>query len=325
MRRRLADGDREVRTDGGFFAVTDRPVVAHTTGTEDPVVTAANRAFIETFGVTGEVTDVPLSTTLASVTDAGYDEEALLENARTGTAATVTCESEAVDGTRPFEVRTVQADDTGYVIFSDSGSERDPDVIEYLTHSLRNPLEVARVHAELVDEDGSDGRIATVQTALERIDDIIADTKQLARQSQAAETAPVDVASVARDAWATVWTADATLSAGSPGTVDADEQRLRILFENLFRNAVRHGTAEDGAGDELTVTVGGMASGFFVADDGGGIPAGDRERVVDLGYTTDSDGTGLGLTIVARIAESHGWAMAVTESADGGSRFEFTG
>jgi signal transduction histidine kinase len=324
--------NRGVRTDGGLFAVTDRPVVAHTTGTDDetgtgdPTVTAANRAFVETFGVTDEVTGVALSTTLASITAAGFDERELVENARRGRETTAAGEAETVDGTRLFEMRTVRADGTGYVIFSDVGVEDSPEVVEYLTHSLRNPLEVARVHAELVEADGSEGEIGTVLTALERIEAIIADTKELLRQRPTAETAaPVDVAAVARDAWATAWTANATLSVGSPGTVEADERQLRVLFENLFRNAVRHGTAaNDQDGGELTVTVDGMARGFFVADDGAGIPAGDREQVLDLGYTTASDGTGLGLTIVAEIADSHGWAMAVTESDGGGSRFEFT-
>lgn len=326
MRRRTGEGDPEIRTDGGLFAVTDRPVVSYTTGTDDPIVTAANRAFVETFGITDGVTDVPLATTLAAVTDASCDEHDLVESARSGQTEMVTCEAETVDGTGLFEVRTVQADEGGYIIFTDITPERDPDVIEYLTHSLRNPLEVARVHAELVAEDGSGGEIETVRTALDRIDAIVADAKELARQDPTVETtAPVEVAAVARDAWATVWTGDATLSVGSPGTVEADERRLLVLFENLFRNAVHHGTSEDeAAGDGLTVTVDGMQSGFFVADDGGGIPVGDRERVLDLGYTTEADGTGLGLTIVAEIADSHGWAMAVTESDDGGSRFEFT-
>lgn len=326
MRRRSVDGDTEVRTDGGLFAVTDRPVVSHTTGTDDPVVTAANQAFVETFNITDGISDVPLTTTLAAVMDTSCDGQELVENARSGRSATVTCEAETADGTGLFEVQTVQAGDTGYVIFSDITPEQDPRVIEYLTHSLRNPLEVARVHTELVAEDNSGGEIETVATALDRIDAIVADAKVLAQQGPTVETTTtVKIASVARDAWATVWTGDATLAIRSPGTVEANERRLRVLFENLFRNAVHHGTSESAtAGDGLTVTVDGMASGFFIADDGGGIPVGDREQVLELGYTTDADGTGLGLTIVAEIADSHGWAMAVTESDNGGSRFEFT-
>lgn len=43
------------------------------------------------------------------------------------------------------------------------------------------------------------------------------------------------------------------------------------------------------------------------------------------GYTSIESGTGFGLTIVADIAGAHGWDVHVTESDDGGARFEFTG
>ena len=63
--------------------------------------------------------------------------------------------------------------------------------------------------------------------------------------------------------------------------------------------------------------------GFYVADDGPGIPADSRDAVFEPGYTTAAEGTGFGLSIVAQVAEAHGWDVAITESADGGARFEF--
>ena len=73
----------------------------------------------------------------------------------------------------------------------------------------------------------------------------------------------------------------------------------------------------------MTVTVGPSSEGdgFYVEDDGPGIPAGERERVFDHGYTT-GDGTGLGLAIVERVADAHGWSVRVGESEAGGARFE---
>jgi signal transduction histidine kinase len=88
------------------------------------------------------------------------------------------------------------------------------------------------------------------------------------------------------------------------------------LFENLFRNAVEHG------GRDVAVTVGATDEGFYVADDGPGIPPGKREAVFERGFTTDDDGTGFGLGIVTEVAEAHDWDVAVTESAEGGARFE---
>jgi signal transduction histidine kinase len=61
--------------------------------------------------------------------------------------------------------------------------------------------------------------------------------------------------------------------------------------------------------------------GFYVADDGPGIPPEERERVFDDGVS-DGGSTGLGLTIVSEVATAHGWTVAVDESESGGARFK---
>jgi signal transduction histidine kinase len=63
--------------------------------------------------------------------------------------------------------------------------------------------------------------------------------------------------------------------------------------------------------------------GFYVADDGVGIPEDRRDAVFESGETFSEDGTGFGLSIVEDIAEAHGWRVALVESEDGGARFEF--
>jgi signal transduction histidine kinase len=99
----------------------------------------------------------------------------------------------------------------------------------------------------------------------------------------------------------------------------ADPDRLQQLFENLFRNAVEH------AGDDVTIRVGALdGDGFYIEDDGPGIPEDKREKVFDSGFTTNRDGTGFGLAIVMEIVEAHGWQISVTEGDTGGARFEVT-
>lgn len=63
----------------------------------------------------------------------------------------------------------------------------------------------------------------------------------------------------------------------------------------------------------MAVTVGDLADGLYVGDDGPGVPDDEREQVSDVGYSTPGDGTGFGLAIVEEGPEAHGWDVRVTE------------
>jgi len=199
-----------------------------------------------------------------------------------------------------------------------------------ISHDLRNPLEVALGRLEFAREDGDAEHFDAIERSLHRIDDLIETVLTLTREGGTVrDPETVALATAARDAWQVVETGDATLDVRTDATFLADPGRLKQLFENVFRNSVKH------AGPAVTVTVGDLddRQGFFVADDGPGIPEDERDSVFDSGYSTDDQGTGLGLSIVRTIAEAHGWEVAVTESDTGGAssgdgdstgaRFEF--
>jgi signal transduction histidine kinase len=90
------------------------------------------------------------------------------------------------------------------------------------------------------------------------------------------------------------------------------------------RTAEPPGDSVERAGGAVTVTLGDLENGFYVADDGPGIPAAERERVFERGYSRKTDGTGFGLDIVRDVAASHGWQVTVTDGTAGGARFEFS-
>jgi signal transduction histidine kinase len=198
-------------------------------------------------------------------------------------------------------------------------NERLKEFASVVAHDLRNPLNVAQARIELAAEDCESAHLDTAAKNIERSFDLIDDMLTLAREGeQVAEMEPLDLASFVESCWDNVETATATVVAETDGSIHADPSRLRQLLENLMGNAVEHGS------DDVTVRVGALPDGFYVADDGPGIPEGDRETVFEPGYSTTDDGTGFGLAIVRRIAHAHDWSIAVTEGPDGGARFEFT-
>ncbi|MDF9744975.1 PAS domain S-box protein [Natrinema salsiterrestre] len=194
-----------------------------------------------------------------------------------------------------------------------------------VSHDLRNPLNVAQGSLELARA-GDRSQLEACEEALDRMETLIEELLRLAEQgATTADGEPVSVRELATKAWTTVDTGDAALDVEGEPWIEADPDRFRQLLENLFRNALDHGIPDGGTSADLTVSVGDCEDGIYVADTGRGIPPDEREEVFDVGYTTAEDGTGFGLGIVTRVAEAHGWDLAVTESESGGARFELTG
>jgi len=191
-----------------------------------------------------------------------------------------------------------------------------------ISHDLRNPLNVATGRLTLAQQNYDSDNLESVETALKRMETLIEDLLSLARQGQPIDdTVRVSLAAVADRAWAVVNTKEATFRLEDDATIEADPDRLQQLFENLFRNAIDHGS------ETVTVHVGALPdkSGFYIADEGPGISEDERDEVFTFGYSSTKEGTGLGLAIVAEIVEAHGWEIHVTDSDEGGARFEITG
>ncbi|WP_167837315.1 hybrid sensor histidine kinase/response regulator [Halosimplex halophilum] len=257
-------------------------------------------------------------------------------------------------------------------------NERLEEFTSVVSHDLRNPLTVLNGAIEAAEATGDPEHFERGRDAVDRMDAMIENLLALSRQGEAiSEPESVDLAEAAVRAWGAVETDAERLAVETDRTIRADPDRLAHLLENLFRNAVEHGStspqsqapgdadgassaepsvadapgdavehgstsghpeADDGvehgaagrAADEvgedgLVVRVGDVDGGFFVADDGPGIPGDVREEVFESGFSTRGDSTGFGLAIVDRIAEAHDWSVAATESEDGGARFEITG
>lgn len=196
-----------------------------------------------------------------------------------------------------------------------------------VSHDLRNPLSVASGYLQLVRAEQDSPHLGRIETAIDRMDELIDDLLTLARTGEEIDTnETVLVKTVAEAAWENIERDDATLRFESGlKTIRGDPVRIQQLFENLFRNAIEHGAKSMPAEAPLVVTIGPLEDtmGFYVEDTGTGIPNEYRESVFEHGFSTNTDGTGFGLSIVTTIADAHGWTSTLAKSETGGARFEF--
>ncbi|MFB6178199.1 MAG: ATP-binding protein [Halorientalis sp.] len=265
-------------------------------------------------------------------------ERALTETAETGSAVVEARVQQRTDVELPAEFRGSRltndagdlvgfagiardiSDRVAYEQELERQNERLEELVGAVSHDLRNPLNVITGRLQLARELGDEEHFEALERATRRMEQLIDDLVDLARKGHTVdEGEPVDLDDLAQKAWSGVDTADATVAVETTRTVTADKHRLRQVFENLFRNAVEHG------GEDVAVTVGDTDDGFYVEDDGPGIPDADRERLLEYGETTTQEGSGLGLAIVRRIVEAHGWRVSITEGEQGGARFEISG
>ncbi|WP_134669040.1 PAS domain S-box protein [Halorussus marinus] len=226
-----------------------------------------------------------------------------------------------------------------------------------VAHEFRNPLSIAQIYLQAA-RDGDESAFDDVAEALDRMEEMIDVLLIMTRGGESVvDPETVSLGEVASQAWSDLSVGASRLEIASDLRVRAERHHLRHLLSNLFQNALEHGDTENRPAaddvhrtrsdavrrtpgdsedavetaptdaDGLTVRVGELADseGFYVEDDGSGIPEGERESVFEAGYTTDANGIGLGLTFIAQLAETYGWEHSLAEGTDGGARFEFRG
>lgn len=189
-----------------------------------------------------------------------------------------------------------------------------------VSHDLRNPLNVAQGQLGFAREECESEHLAAVERAHDRIEALIDDLLTITYEGAVEpQVDAVDLRSMGEACWQNVETKAATLAIETDQRFLADESQCQRLLENLMRNAIEHG------GDAVTVTIGGLEDGFYVEDDGRGLPHDTPEALLEDGFSTKEDGTGLGLSIVREIVETHEWHLMIQEGDDGGARFEIRG
>lgn len=200
-----------------------------------------------------------------------------------------------------------------------------------LAHEIRNPLgsiagsvQLLRAGKGLDDEDRQLCEI--IQREANRLNDLVTDMVDLSKPRKP-QLAVIDAGVVAREVVAlasksgrAVSDVDVCFEGGeAPALVQADSAQLRQLVWNLVRNAVQASEA----GERVTVSVQKEpdAIALAVVDHGVGIDEANMPRLFDAFFTTRSQGSGVGLAVVKRIADEHGFMIHVKSEAGRGATF----
>ena len=200
------------------------------------------------------------------------------------------------------------------------------------SHELRTPLTSVLANLELLEEDLEGEQREAAASALRsslRMRRLVADLLLLARADAGRMTAhePVDVSSIVTEAAAELEPVagghEISVSAPAGMIVDGSRDELHRLILNLMENALRHtdpGTAVEAQVERLDGVV-----VLAVEDDGPGIPDELRDKVFERFFRGSSDrggSSGLGLSIVRAVTESHHGTVGLEPPLDGrGARF----
>jgi two-component system OmpR family sensor kinase len=206
------------------------------------------------------------------------------------------------------------------------------------SHELRTPLTSIRGYAEAFrlgparDPDELEKAMSRIEDEAARMGVLVGELLTLARLDEVRERVrrPVDLPTVAAEACADARAANPgrriDLTVAGRAEVIGDEGQLHQVAANLLRNAVQH--TPGGSPIDVSVSAGGQGVTLAVRDHGEGLPPGAAEHAFERFWRhersqrSDDGGAGLGLAIVAAIAEAHGGHAVGRDAPSGGAVFE---
>lgn len=198
-------------------------------------------------------------------------------------------------------------------------------------HELRTPLAALKLQLDLARRNGaasgSQAALDDLEAGVARASHVVDQLLTLARvepEAMARARTQCDLAALARDAvvaragLAAAKSIDLGLVRADAAVVDGEAANLAILLSNLLDNALRY--TPPGGRIDVAVEQADDGATLEVADSGPGIPADERARVFDRfvrGRDVHEPGSGLGLSIVKRIADAHHATVSLDTPAEG--------
>jgi signal transduction histidine kinase len=201
-----------------------------------------------------------------------------------------------------------------------------------LAHETKNPLNIVRGMAQLIsrDENASLKVRQNSKAIVEETDRVTAQLNEFINYSRPREVRRSTVAlgtlanEVARALGFDIEEKKLRVEIASDlPAIEADEQLLRQALFNLILNAVQ--AVEQGGVIRVTGTrLPDNELTLEICDDGPGVPAENRTNVFKPYFTTNANGTGLGLAVVQQIVLAHGWEIACDDQSPRGACFRIS-
>ena len=199
------------------------------------------------------------------------------------------------------------------------------------SHELRSPMTVIRGHVELLelepDPGERDAMIQVITDEIDRMNRIVEDLLLLARSERPGflSVQEIDIAELTEDVHrrasvlcARTWLLDQRAAV----TVVGDRQRLTQALVQYAQNVCEH--TPEGVTARVGSAVDGATVRLWIDDDGPGVDAAHAPRIFDrfVKGAHRPEGSGLGLSIVAAIADAHGGRAQLAPKSGRGARFE---
>ncbi|WP_033346756.1 sensor histidine kinase [Catenuloplanes japonicus] len=199
-----------------------------------------------------------------------------------------------------------------------------------VSHELRSPLQTLAATASVLrrGRDRLDGRMATAVDLMtgevDRFQTLVNDLLELSRDDRPADRTIVDIAELAAEACRLCAVPESIIAVTGDVTWHVDRRRVLQIMTNLLHNAVRYG----GGPTALRLRHEDALYEIIVDDEGPGVSPAEREIIFDrfvrgrpAHARGSSDGTGLGLALVAQHATAHAGTATVEDRPEGGARF----
>jgi PAS domain S-box-containing protein len=217
-------------------------------------------------------------------------------------------------------------------------SNRELDAFAYAaSHDLRAPLRGIANLSHWIEEDlqaslteEARGMLSLMRSRTSRMEGLVEGLLQYSRAGRVRQPAvPVDTDALVREVVDLLAPPDSVTVAIGPAlpTLVTERLPLQQVFLNLIGNAIKHAGRTDVRVD-VSVRIADGVPVFSVSDDGAGIAPEYHERIWGIFQTLEArdkvEGTGIGLSLVKKIVESHGGQVGLVSAPGAGATFSFS-